>query len=162
MLSLRYYKIRTRLFTQFVAAMKSVKEAIRAQEAEIYQKYIGHCVMLIQKTWRGYYLRAHIKPRLMKELRALNVLRAAVKGWKIRKIMNHTSEVLQIKREMAEIGIEMRRTFMFNNTSKQSLKQITQLKAQRGLKVDELIKTIAHLYPKGRWIFSLRKVLQSS
>lgn len=48
----------------------------------------------------------------MKELRALSVLGAAVKGWKIRKIMNHTKDVINIKREMADIAYEMRRTFM--------------------------------------------------
>ena len=36
MLALRYYKIRTRLFAQFLSAMRQVKEAIKAQEAEIY------------------------------------------------------------------------------------------------------------------------------
>ena len=117
---------------------------------------------MIQKTWRGYYLRANIKPRLMRELRALQIFRSAVKGWKIRKIMYHTNEVLQIKRDMAEIGLEMRRTFILNSSSKTSLKQVTQLKAQRGLKVEELIKAINHLYPKGRWIYSLRKILQAS
>ena len=51
----------------------------------------------------------------MRELKAVMVLTAAVKGYKIRKIMVNAREVIGIKREMADIGNEMRRTLMLAN-----------------------------------------------
>ncbi len=86
----------------------------------MYQKYINHCVLTLQKTWRGYYMRKYIRPKLVQELRAYKIFTAAVKGWKVRKIMSSTREVINIKREMAEIGFEMRRVFMQPNSQQQS------------------------------------------
>ena len=86
----------------------------------MYQKYINHCVLTLQKTWRGYYMRKYIGPKLVQELRAYKIFTAAVKGWKVRKIMSSTREVINIKREMAEIGFEMRRVFMQPNSQQQS------------------------------------------
>lgn len=78
----------------------------------MYQKYLNHCVLTIQKTWRGYFMREYIRPKLIRQLRAYKTFTAAVKGWKVRKIMSSTREVINIKREMAEIGFEMRRVLM--------------------------------------------------
>ena len=68
-----------------------------------------HCVVLIQKTWRGFYLRRYLQPRLMSELRAVMTLTAATKGFKVRKIMQCSREAINLKREMTEINQEIRR-----------------------------------------------------
>ena len=114
-LALRYYRIRSKFISQLITSMKTVYESKKTQEDEMYQKYMSHCVVLIQKTWRGFYLRKYLQPRLMRELRAVMVLTAAVKGYKVRKIMFNAREVINIKREMADIGNEMRRTLMLAN-----------------------------------------------
>jgi len=76
---------------------------------------MNHCVVMIQKTWRGHYIRTHIVTKLVRELKAFRVFTAGVQGWKIRRIMQGTREVINIKREMAEIGFEMRRALGIQN-----------------------------------------------
>jgi hypothetical protein len=53
--------------------------------------------------------------KLVRELKAFRVFTAGVQGWKIRRIMQGTREVINIKREMAEIGFEMRRALGIQN-----------------------------------------------
>jgi hypothetical protein len=50
-------------------------------------------------------------PKVVRQLRACRVFSAAVRGWKIRRIMNQTNEVIAIKREMADINYDMRQLF---------------------------------------------------
>jgi len=52
----------------------------------------------------------------MRELRAYQVVGAAVRGYKVRKIMGHTKEVINIKREMADVTYDLRRALMMNNS----------------------------------------------
>ncbi len=95
--------------------MHAVHESMKTQEDEIYHKYLCHCVLMIQKTWRGYFVRKEVRPRLVREFMAIRMLTAWVQGWKIRRIMGAAREVINIKREMAEIGFEMRRTLGISN-----------------------------------------------
>jgi hypothetical protein len=67
---------------------------------------------MVQKTFRGYYLRKYAKPTLLRELKAIKVLTAAAKGYKVRKIMGHTKDVISIKREMADMTYDLRRALM--------------------------------------------------
>lgn len=60
-----------------------------------------------------------MNPRLMNELGAMRVLGAAVKGWKVRKIMSHTKEVINIKREMADVSYDLRRALMMQSSQAQ-------------------------------------------
>ena len=46
-LALRYYKIRSKLISQLITALKAVHENQKTQEDEIYQKYLNHCVTMI-------------------------------------------------------------------------------------------------------------------
>jgi len=70
---------------------------------------------MIQKTWRGHNIRKTIMPLIIREYRARRVFTAGVQGWKIRRIMSGTREVINIKREMAEIGFELRRALGITN-----------------------------------------------
>ena len=81
----------------------------------MFQKYLNHCVVMVQKTWRGHYTRKEMLPRIIKEYRANRVFTAGVQGWKVRRIMSGTREVINIKREMAEIGFELRRALGIAN-----------------------------------------------
>ena len=159
MLALRYYKLRTKFIQQVVHSLKTAHEAVKNQEDEMFQKYLNHCVILIQKTWRGHHFRAFIRPKIVTQLRAYKTFTAAVQGWKVRRIMSSTREVITIKREMAEIGFEMRRVLMQLNSQQQS-RELKQLKVKKAKIVEELSRTIHYLYLKGRWVYSQMKLLQ--
>lgn len=66
----------------------------------------------------------------MRQLKAIRVLTAAAKGWKVRKIMQTAREVINIKRELAEIGYEQRRALLIESIQAQS-KILKQLKVTR-------------------------------
>lgn len=59
MIALRYYRIRSKFVQNLISLMKQSYEARKSQEDEMLKKYMAHCVVLIQKTWRGYYLRKY-------------------------------------------------------------------------------------------------------
>jgi hypothetical protein len=119
MLALRYYKIKGKFISQLKNIMKAVHDSIKSEEDDLYKKYLNHCVIMISKVWRGYHLRRFVKPRLLRELKAKRTFTAAVRGWKLRRIMSNTREVINVKREMAEIGYEMRRVFKHHDLKKE-------------------------------------------
>ncbi len=69
--------------------------------------------------------------------------------------------MITIKREMAEIGFELRKALMIPNQQTKA-RQIQIIKTQKSKKVDELVKAISHLYMKGRWVYSQMRFLQAS
>jgi myosin heavy subunit len=121
--------------------MKQAHETLKAQEDEMFQKYLNHCVVMIQKTWRGHYIRNQIMPQTIRKYKAMRVFTAGIQGWKIRRIMSGTREVINIKREMAEIGFDLRRALGITNHQAQA-RQIQLLKNRKTKKVDELVRAI--------------------
>lgn len=59
--------------------------------------------------------------------------------------MAGTREVINIKREMAEFGFELRKALSIPNPQTKA-RQIQMIKTERSKKVDELVKVINHLY----------------
>jgi hypothetical protein len=57
-----------------------------------------------------------VSERLNRELRGYRTIGAAVKGWKVRRIMATSKEVINIKREMADITYDMRRALMMQSS----------------------------------------------
>ena len=65
---------------------------IKNIKSTLLKGYVNHCAMKIQKVFKGHYARKVQMP-IKKTFRKVEVvLKAVVKGWKIRKIMK-TKEI---------------------------------------------------------------------
>ena len=64
---------------------------------------MDHCVLFIQKVWKGYYTRRYFINNLITKYRRRRALNAVIKGWKIRRILAGCREVIAIKRDLNEI-----------------------------------------------------------
>jgi myosin heavy subunit len=58
--------------------MKQAHDTLKAQEDEIFQKYLNHCVVMIQKTWRGHYIRNQVMPQTIRKYKAMRVFTAGI------------------------------------------------------------------------------------
>jgi hypothetical protein len=56
-LSVAYGKIKNKFVRQLISVMKEIAEKNKEEQDDLYQKYLEHCTVFIQKTWRGYWSR---------------------------------------------------------------------------------------------------------
>ncbi|CDW78921.1 UNKNOWN [Stylonychia lemnae] len=123
-------------------------------DSDLFQKYLEHCVLFIQKVWKGYYTRRYFIQNLLMKYKRRRVMNAVVQGWKIRRILTGCREVIAIKRDLVEIKQ------MFGQTKGPKDPKNIQIMQQRKKKIEELCRVVPNLYKKGRWIFSLQKKLK--
>lgn len=72
--------------------MKESFIEIKRIKAALLKKYVNHCATKIQKVFKGYYARmVVVKVKRAFKMREEKII-AAVKGWRIRKIMK-TKEI---------------------------------------------------------------------
>jgi len=91
---------------ELVGAMKASKMAVKKHKMAILKKYINRCATLIQKLWRGHFVRkvvVTVHKRIGKFHAALAGL---IKGWRVRRIMR-TKEVDMRVRQIRDFENEL-------------------------------------------------------
>jgi hypothetical protein len=58
---------------------------------------------MIQKVWRGILARRHAVPRIVHKARLTRRLRAMVIGWRVRRVITRSREVLRVRKDLLQI-----------------------------------------------------------
>lgn len=103
-----YGKYRISFIQELSVMIRKAHENKVLMQDEIYQQFLEHCVVTIQKSWRGYYERRYRVQDIVQRYKVYRLLKSVIQGYKIRKIMRKCREVISIKRELNEIQSSMR------------------------------------------------------
>ena len=60
MMSVAYGKYRFKIIQQLVQSLRQVHDHQSLMQDEMFQKYLEHCVQMIQKIWKGHYERNYL------------------------------------------------------------------------------------------------------
>jgi IQ calmodulin-binding motif len=136
------------LFAPYVIlkALKSWSEYRRQEKLKLLNLFQQYSAVYIQKTWRGYKVRALYYSKLKIRNWAKIKIRALVKGWKIRKIIN-CKAIQNLKTGLKDLII-LKNEF---NQSSQSNSLLLQVSSQMPIMKEKLIKEIYKLYRTGNW-----------
>jgi hypothetical protein len=63
MLSVAYGRRRKKVLKQLKLAMKDAAKYVEEEQQAIFEKYLTHCAVMIQKSWRGKWARMFTVPR---------------------------------------------------------------------------------------------------
>jgi len=110
MISIAYGRVKVKFIKQLVQGLKEQSAKNKNEEEEMFLQYIEHCVIFIQKSWRGYHQRKWVIPNKVRFNFSYRNILKLVQGWKIRKILTECREIINIKRSIAEIENSMRQS----------------------------------------------------
>lgn len=97
-----YFNVQARKITKLLRSFMEKKKIVTA---EILEKYKEHCVVYIQKYWKGFLTRKKIK-------KAKEKIRSGIVGWKVRKIMKFPDLILLKNKAKASFSPDIIQDFI--------------------------------------------------
>jgi len=114
----------------------------------IWEKYLSHCALFIQKNFRRYGVQKKYGKLLKKSIRLMQLRKALIKAWKIRKIM----KLRKISGNIKMIRNLQNSVYSLQNSNDQYSKNMCMIiKSQLSNKIADLQRLIHILYLTGDW-----------
>ncbi len=147
----RYQKFKNESLSEILNTLRYVKETVENERQEIVNNFVNICVVQIQKNWRGHLFRKNHLPTITKVRKAEERIRAFVRGWKARKVMQ-TKEVFALNKYIKDL-IKVQDYFIYVEQMQNPL-LFEQLKKDRKRAIEACIDTIKEFQETGNWVKS--------
>lgn len=94
----------------------------------------------------------HVIKRILPKARLDFHLKRLVKGWRIRKILNGCTGVIDFRKDLASIEGEL---LAFTDPADKRINKAMKL---RKFKIEDLTRLVHHIEAKGRWLLSYQRI----
>ena len=98
-LSVAHGRRKKKILRQLIFVLNEIG---KARQKKFEDQIRAFCANIIQKVWRGHRQRLHFQRRLKKELKSKRRLKAIIKGWRVRSILNRVDECITLRQRLTD------------------------------------------------------------
>ncbi|CDW88748.1 UNKNOWN [Stylonychia lemnae] len=146
-----YLGFKQGLLNDLKSHLQKGKQNIDKEEKEMMNNFLNVCAVQIQSAWRGSKYRMKELPSIKNQRKAEERIRAFVRAWKVRKVMQ-TREVFLIQQHIKDLTKVQQYFYYLEKENNPLLLQ--QLHKDRRSAIQTHLDAIDGLYKSGAWIKS--------